>query len=57
MHHDYILASFPVALEWLGANLMGVEAQSVFKGNFGIIGQMTPEIEIWDLDIKDSVEP
>jgi hypothetical protein len=51
------LSSFPVALEWLGATLFGVESQSVLKGNFGVLGLMTPEIEIWDLDIVDTVEP
>ena len=57
VHHDYLLSSYPVSMEWLGASLFGVEAQNVLKGNFGILGLMTPDIEIWDLDIIDSVEP
>lgn len=57
VHHDYILSSFPVSLEWVGAELFNSDNNSVLKGNFGIVGLMTPDIEIWDLDINDSVEP
>jgi hypothetical protein len=44
-------------MEWIGANLFNVESNNILKGNYGILGLMTPDIEIWDLDINDSVEP
>lgn len=55
MHHDFILSSFPVCLEWLGANFSKVEGNQVNKGNFAIIGLMEPGIEIWNLDALDPV--
>lgn len=57
VHHDFQLIAFPTCLEWLGMNFFGVEQQQVTKGNFGIVAQMDPSIEIWDLDIKDPVQP
>jgi periodic tryptophan protein 1 len=57
VHHDIILSSFPVCIEWVGASLFQVEQAEVAKGNYGIVGLMTDKIEIWDLDIKDPVQP
>eukprot|EP00249_Psilotum_nudum_P016527 c25865_g2_i1 orf=232-1767(+) len=52
VHHDVILPSFPLSVAWLDCNLKGGE-----KGNFVAVGTMQPEIEIWDLDLLDAVEP
>ncbi|XP_059066869.1 uncharacterized WD repeat-containing protein C17D11.16 isoform X2 [Cryptomeria japonica] len=52
VHHDIILPAFPLALAWLDCNLKGGD-----KGNFVAVGTMQPEIEIWDLDVLDAVEP
>lgn len=52
VHHDIMLPAFPLCLSWLDCNPKG-EGQ----GNYVAIGTMQPEIEIWDLDVVDSVEP
>lgn len=53
MHHDLLLPAFPLALAWLDCSPSGRQE----AGNFAAIGTMNPGIEIWDLDVLDSVEP
>ena len=57
IHSDIILNSFPICLEWLGADLSQIEANVAKRGNLAIVGMMTPAIEIWDMDLADPVEP
>ena len=57
VHHDIFLSSFPVALEWLGCNFGAVEGNTASRANIGIVATMQPEIELWDLDIQETVEP
>ncbi|KAJ7296872.1 hypothetical protein O6H91_Y095600 [Diphasiastrum complanatum] len=52
VHHDIMLPAFPLSLAWLDCDLKGGE-----KGNYVAVGTMQPEIEIWDLDVLDEVEP
>lgn len=52
VHHDIMLPAFPLCLSWLDCNPRGEG-----KGNYVAVGTMQPEIEIWDLDVVDSVEP
>lgn len=52
VHHDIMLPAFPLCLSWLDCNPKGEG-----KGNYVAVGTMQPEIEIWDLDVVDSVEP
>ncbi|KAI5064988.1 hypothetical protein GOP47_0019683 [Adiantum capillus-veneris] len=52
VHHDVMLPAFPLSLAWLDCDLKGGD-----KGNYVAIGTMQPEIEIWDLDVLDAVEP
>ena len=50
VHHEIILASYPLCLEWLskwGDNE---------KANLVIVGTFLPAIEIWDLN-KEDCEP
>jgi periodic tryptophan protein 1 len=56
VHHDIMLPSFPLCLEWLDFNL-GRKAGTEGSGNYIAVGTFDPEIEIWDLDTIDSMYP
>lgn len=57
VHHDIFLSSYPVALEWLGCDFGAVEQHTGARANIGIVATMQPEIELWDLDVHETVEP
>jgi len=52
VHHDIMLPAFPLCLAWLDCSPKGDT-----MGNFVAVGTMQPDIEIWDLDVVDEVEP
>ncbi|XP_012944023.1 periodic tryptophan protein 1 homolog [Aplysia californica] len=52
IHHDYVLPTFPLVLEWLDYDV--ADGQT---GNFVAMGTMEPDISLWDLDVVDSLEP
>ena len=54
VHHDVLLPSFPMALEWIG---YGSGADDAKHGNLVAVGSMSPVIDVWDLDLVDSLEP
>lgn len=63
-HHDLMLPNFPLCLEWLDFPPTSSAAASASTpsstpgfGNFIAVGTLDPEIEIWSLDVIDSMYP
>lgn len=54
IHHDTILPSIPLCIECLDYDSTLGSEKSV---NYVAIGSLNPWIEIWDLDILESLEP
>jgi len=50
VHHDIILSAYPLCIEWL-------PIRNNQKANYAIVGSFLPEIEIWNLDVQDALEP
>ncbi|OQD76073.1 hypothetical protein PENDEC_c005G06349 [Penicillium decumbens] len=56
VHHDIMLPGIPLCLEWLDVPV-GKNSEGKTQGNFVAVGTMEPDIEIWDLDVVDSMYP
>eukprot|EP00112_Aurelia_sp_Birch-Aquarium-sp1_P007920 Seg1865.7 transcript_id=Seg1865.7/GoldUCD/mRNA.D3Y31 product="Periodic tryptophan protein 1-like" protein_id=Seg1865.7/GoldUCD/D3Y31 len=52
IHHDIMLQSVPLAIEWMSFD----PTSENLTGNFIAVGTMDPRIEIWDLDVVDTME-
>lgn len=57
VHHDVMLPSFPLCVEWIGAGGLGKGGQAASVGNYAAVGTFDPEIEIWNLDILETPFP
>ncbi|GJJ08390.1 hypothetical protein Clacol_002605 [Clathrus columnatus] len=59
IHHDIMLPSFPLCLEWLDfhPNNGNLDASSNPTGSYIAVGTMEPEIEIWSLDTLEAMYP
>ncbi|PWN53313.1 WD40 repeat-like protein [Violaceomyces palustris] len=66
VHHDLMLPSFPLCLEWLDytpapfdADQNGSSSSSNAGrlGSFVAVGTMDPEIEIWSMDVVEGLYP
>lgn len=53
VHHDILLPAFPLCVCWLDCSPGGGSD----RANMAAVGTMETGIEIWDLDVIDSVEP
>ena len=56
VHHDIMLPAVPLCVEWVDLPV-GKKLDDRTHGNFVAIGTMSPEIEVWDLDVVDSMYP
>lgn len=56
VHHDIMLPAIPLCVEWLDIPV-GKNAEERTSGNFVAVGTMASDIEIWDLDVVDSMYP
>lgn len=52
VHHDILLDTFPLCLEWLS-----FDPGSEVEGSFVAVGCMNPQVQIWDLDIINTTDP
>ncbi|OBZ84546.1 putative WD repeat-containing protein C17D11.16 [Choanephora cucurbitarum] len=57
VHHDIMLPSFPLCLEWLDFHSSSEKIDATTSGNYVAIGTFEPDIEIWDLDTVDVMFP
>ncbi|KAG1675126.1 hypothetical protein FOA52_003349 [Chlamydomonas sp. UWO 241] len=53
VHHDILLPSFPLCVAWMDCSPSG----GADKANMCAVGTLEPGIDIWDIDVVDSVEP
>lgn len=56
VHHDIMLPAVPLCVEWIDLPI-GKNSEGRKAGNFVAVSTMRPEIEIWDLDVVDSMYP
>ncbi|KAH9250019.1 hypothetical protein BASA83_001068 [Batrachochytrium salamandrivorans] len=56
VHHDILLPSFPLCLEWLDFPV-GRSSGQTTPGNYIAVGTFEPQVEIWNLDTIDSLFP
>lgn len=59
VHHEITLSAFPLCMEFLSVNPLAsqVSDNNLQQGNFLVVGTFLPEIEIWNLDILNTIEP
>jgi periodic tryptophan protein 1 len=53
VHHDIMLPSFPICVEWINFSALGDKGGQ----SFAAVGTFLPEIEIWSLDVMDAMYP
>lgn len=52
-----MLSAFPLDIEWLKVSLGSISSGTPTKGNFAIVSSFLPEIEIWNLDLTEAIQP
>ena len=57
IHHDIALPEMPICMAWLDCPPFRKNGGQDELGNFMAVGMMIPQIEIWNLDVMDALEP
>lgn len=57
VHHDIMLPAIPLCVEWLDFPVGKSADSTSATGNIVAVGTMEPDIEVWDLDVVDSMYP
>lgn len=57
VHHEIQLSAFPLCVEWLRVDPASFDSSVQQPGNYAIVGTFLPEIEIWNLDVLNVIEP
>ena len=57
IHHDIMLSAYPLAIQWLPYRPSSIEADPTQIANFVILATFLPQIEIWNLDLMNAIEP
>ncbi|XP_076810158.1 periodic tryptophan protein 1 homolog [Clavelina lepadiformis] len=58
VHHDVSLSSAPLCMQWLDFDAGNVlDRCSSNKGNFVAIGNIDSVIDVWDIDVLNTLEP
>lgn len=52
-----MLSAFPLDIEWLKVSLGSINSNTPTKGNYAIVSSFLPEIEIWNLDLTEAIQP
>jgi periodic tryptophan protein 1 len=52
-----MLSAFPLHIEWLKVNLSSINSNNPTRGNYAIVSSFLPEIEIWNLDLTEAIQP
>lgn len=52
-----MMSAFPLDIEWLNTEISSLQKETATKGNYAIVGTFLSEIEIWDIDLADAIEP
>ncbi|KAF2001178.1 WD40 repeat-like protein [Amniculicola lignicola CBS 123094] len=57
VHHDIMLPAIPLCVEWLDVPVGKSKTTDDARGSTVAIGTMDPDIELWNLDVVDSMYP
>jgi len=58
VHHDTGLPAFPLCVEWLDCPCHApTQSGGHETGSYAAVGSFNPQIEIWNLDVLNALEP